>query len=90
MEGRIMVERRHEKRIARTYFRELFAALALYTILLFAAIKFGRPMAPGLLRTIVLASPMTAGFPRLSMFSVWCVLCLSVAVVQLLRKLLDR
>jgi hypothetical protein len=32
----------------------------------------------------------TAGFPKLSMFTVWCVLCLSTAAVQLVRKLLDR
>jgi len=126
-----------EKRIAKIYFRELLAALALYTILLMAAIRFGRPMEPGLLRTAVLLSPMigfgagiwaivrqigradeyirmrllenvslaaaitagltfsygfleTAGYPKLSMFTVWCVLCLSVAAVQLVRKLLDR
>jgi hypothetical protein len=127
----------HERRITRIYLRELFSALALYAVLLLAAIKFGRPMDPGLLRTIVLASPMigfgagiwaiarqvqradeymrmrllenvslgaaitagltftygfleTAGYPKLSMFTVWCVLCLSVAAVQLLRKLTDR
>ena len=124
----------HEKRIAKIYFRELFASLALYTILLLAAIRFGRPMDPGVLRTVVLLSPMvgfgaaiwaiarqigrvdeyvrmrllenvslgaaitaaltfsygfleTAGYPKLSMFTVWCVLCLSVVVVQVVRKL---
>ena len=128
---------RHEKRIARLYLRELMGALALYTILLLLAISFGRPMAPGHLRTAVLMSPMigfgaaiwaiarqvgradeyvrmrllenialaaaitaaltfsygfleTAGYPKLSMFTVWCVLCLAVVVVQLVRKLLDR
>lgn len=132
-----MVGQRHEKRIARIYFREVFAALALYTLLLLAAIEFGRPMAPGTLRTAVLLSPMigfgagiwaiarqirradeyvrmrllenvslgaaltagltfsygfleTAGYPKLSMFTVWCVLCLSVAAVQLVRKVLGR
>jgi hypothetical protein len=54
MEDRVM----HEKRITGIYLRELFSALALYTVLLLAAIKFGRPMDPGVLRTIVLASPM--------------------------------
>jgi hypothetical protein len=49
---------RHEKRITRIYFRELFGALALYAVLLTAAIHFGRPMAPGALRTLVLLSPM--------------------------------
>jgi hypothetical protein len=32
----------------------------------------------------------TAGYPKLSMFTVWCVLCGAVGVVQLARKLLDR
>ena len=132
-----MSRNRHEKRVARMYFRELIAALVLYTVLLMAAIHFGRPMAPGVLRTAVLLSPMigfgaaiwaivrqiqrvdeyvrmrllenvslaaavtagltfsygfleTAGFPKLSMFTVWCVLCLSVGAVQLVRKLIDR
>ncbi|MGJ9416371.1 hypothetical protein ACHAC9_01195 [Massilia sp. CMS3.1] len=127
----------HEKRIAKLYLRELFGALALYTVLLMLAITFGRPMAPGVLRTAILVSPMigfgaaiwaivrqvqradeyvrrlllenvslgaaitagltftygfleTAGFPKLSMFIVWCVLCLSVVVVQIVRKILDR
>jgi hypothetical protein len=54
-----MVDRvMHEKRITRIYLREQFPALALYTVLLLAAIKFGRPMDPGVLRTVVLASPM--------------------------------
>jgi hypothetical protein len=128
---------RHEKRIAKIYFRELFGALALYGVLLTAAIHFGRPMAPGTLRTLVLLSPMigfgagiwaiarlvgrtdeyvrlrmlenlalsaaitagvtftygfleTAGYPKLSMFTVWMVLCGSFGVVQLVRKLLGR
>ena len=132
-----MTGNRHEKRVAKMYFRELFGSLALYTVLLVAAITFGRPMAPGALRTAVLLSPMigfgaaiwaivrqiqrvdeyvrmrllenvslaaaitagltfsygfleTAGFPKLSMFTVWCVLCLSVVAVQLMRKLIDR
>jgi hypothetical protein len=127
----------HEKRIMKTYLRELFGSIALYTLLLVLAIRFGRPMPEGVLRTAVLVSPMigfglaiwaiarhlrradeyirqwllesvalaaaitagltftygfleTAGFPRLSMFTVWCVLCGSAAVVVLVRKLLDR
>ena len=127
----------HEKRIAKIYFRELYTALVLYTIILMVAIRFGRPMAPGVLRTAVLLSPMigfgaaiwaivrqiqradeyirmrllenvslaaaitagltfsygfleTAGYPKLSMFTVWCVLCLSLAAVQLIRKFLGR
>jgi len=132
-----MAQDLHEKRITKIYIRELMAALALYTVLLLAAIKFGRPMAPGALRTAILLSPMigfgagiwaiarqirradeyirmrllenvalgaaitaaltfsygfleSAGFPRLSMFSVWGALCLSFGAVQLVRKLLER
>jgi len=127
----------HEKRAAKIYMRELIASIALYTLILMAAIHFGRPMEPGVLRTVVLLTPMigfaaalwaivrqiqradeyirmrllenvalgaaitagltftygfleTAGYPKLSMFTVWCVLCLSVAAVQLMRKVLDR
>jgi len=127
----------HEKRVAKAYTRELLASLVLYAVLLMAAIRWGRPMEEGVLRTLVLLSPMigfagalwvivrhfgrvdeyqrmrqlenvglaaaitagltftygfleTAGFPKLSMFTVWIVLCLSTVAVQLLRKLLDR
>ncbi|MFC5462856.1 hypothetical protein [Massilia niabensis] len=126
-----------EKRIARIYHRELFAAIALYAVLLTAAIHFGKTMAPGALRTVILTTPMIgfgaaiwaiarhlwrqdeymrrrlmenialaaaitagltftygflelAGFPRLSMFTVWCVLCGATGVVQLVRKLTNR
>ncbi|QOY92416.1 hypothetical protein IM543_12280 [Massilia sp. UMI-21] len=127
----------HEKRVGKAYMRELMGALALYTVLLLAAIRWGRPMGEGLGRTLVLLSPMigfalalwaiarhfgrideyvrmrllenvalaaaitagltfsygfleTAGYPKLSMFVVWCVLCGATALVQLVRKLLDR
>lgn len=127
----------HEKRVAKAYLRELIGALVLYTVLLVAAIRFGRPMSDGVLRTLVLVSPMlgfglairamarhlarvdeylrrqllenialaaaitagltftygfleTAGFPRLSMFTVWCVLCGATVAVQLVRKLTGR
>jgi hypothetical protein len=126
-----------EKRAAKIYVRELAGSIALYTVILVGTIRFGRPMEPGVLRTVVLLSPMigfgaaiwaiarqigrvdeyvrmrllenvslgaavtagltftygfleTAGYPKLSMFTVWCVLCLSVAVVQLVRKMIDR
>jgi len=132
-----MVKSRHEQEVAKLYLRELMSALGLYIVLLVAAITFGRPMAPGVLRTAFLLSPMigfaaaiwaivrqvqrvdefvrmrllenislgaaitagltfsygfleTAGFPKLSMFTVWCVLCGSVVVVQLVRKVRDR
>ena len=48
----------HEKRVARAYFIELMLALILYTILLMAAIRYGRPMPEGWLRTLVLVTPM--------------------------------
>ena len=132
-----MVASRHEQKVAKLYLRELMSALGLYIVLLVAAITFGRPMAPGVLRTAFLLSPMigfgaaiwaivrqiqrvdefvrmrllenislgaaitagltfsygfleTAGYPKLSMFTVWCVLCGSVVVVQLVRKVRDR
>ena len=127
----------HEKRVGKAYMRELMGSLALYMVLLFAAIRWGRPMEEGVLRTLVLLSPMigfglalwaiarhfgrideyvrmrlletvalaaaitagltfsygfleTAGYPKLSMFTVWCVLCAATILVQLVRKLLDR
>ncbi|MGZ5183256.1 MAG: hypothetical protein ACXWC2_22485 [Ramlibacter sp.] len=48
----------HEKRVARAYFAELMLALAVYTILLLAAIRYGRAMPDGWLRTLVLVTPM--------------------------------
>lgn len=48
----------HEKRVARAYFVELMTALVVYTVLLFAAIRYGRPMEDGWLRTLVLVTPM--------------------------------
>lgn len=127
----------HEKRVGRTYLRELLGALLLYTVLLLAAIRWGRPMEEGPARTLVLVSPMigfalalwaiarhfarvdeyirrflleslalgagitaglsftygfleTAGFPRLSMFSVWLVLCGSTGIVCLVRRWFEQ
>jgi hypothetical protein len=48
----------YEKRVARAYRRELFGSITVYIVLLLASIRFGRPMAEGVLRTIVLTSPM--------------------------------
>lgn len=126
-----------EKRIGRAYVRELGGALLLYGVLLVATIRLGRPLDDGLLRTVVLLSPMlgfcgmlwaiarhlnrvdeylrrflldsfalgaaltagltfsygfleTAGYPRLSMFSVWMVLCGAVTLVCLVRALRQR
>lgn len=127
----------HEKRTGKAYLREMMGALLAYTLLLVASIYFGRPLDDGLLRTVVLLSPMvgfcfmlwaiarhlgrldeylrrklldsfalaaaltagltfsygfleTAGYPRLSMFVVWMVLCASTALVTTVRALRQR
>jgi hypothetical protein len=127
----------HEKKVARAYYRELGLSMAVYIVLLFGAIRFGRPMPDGALRTAILVMPMigfglaiwaiarhigrideymrrtlletfaiasaitaavtfsyrfleTAGFPRLSMFSVWPVMGSAWALVCLARFLLKR
>lgn len=121
-----------EKDAAKMYVRELWAAIALYAVILMLAIRFGRPMQDGLLRTVVLVSPMlgfgvalwavvrhfgrmdeyirrmqleniamaaaltaglsftygfleTAGFPRLSMFSVWVTMGSAWGLINLFR-----
>jgi hypothetical protein len=48
----------YEKRVAWAYHRELLGSIAVYIALLLASIRLGRPMAEGVLRTIVLTSPM--------------------------------
>ncbi|MCS0580325.1 hypothetical protein NX784_01840 [Massilia pinisoli] len=119
----------HEKRVGRAYRIELWTAIAVYVVLVAASIRFGRPMEGGLLRTVVLLSPMigfammiraiarhvarideyqrlrlleslalafaitgavtfsygfleTAGYPKLSMFSVWMVMGVSWGVAS--------
>ena len=52
----------HEKKIALAYLRELMGALAIYSVILVLTIKYGRPMHEGVLRTLVLASPMIGFF----------------------------
>ncbi|WP_426210668.1 hypothetical protein [Massilia sp. TWP1-3-3] len=111
----------HEKTVSRAYLMEMAAGFAVYGIILVGTIKFGRPMAEGPLRTVVLMLPMlgflgvvwaigrhlmrvdeyirkftleniaiaaavtaaatftygfleTAGYEKLSMFTVWCVM----------------
>jgi hypothetical protein len=49
---------RFEKRVGWAYRRELGLAMAAYVVLLVAAIKFGRPMPDGVLRTAILLTPM--------------------------------
>ena len=127
----------HEKRVGRAYRNELWTAIAVYGVLLVASIRYGRPLADGLLRTAVLLSPMigfglmiraiarhiarideymrlrllesfalafgitaaltfsygfleTAGYPRLSMFSVWMVMCASWGVANVVLVLRAR
>ena len=127
----------HEKKINSMYFRELGGSLLIYAAMLTAAIHFGRPMEEGLVRTLVLASPMigfclavwaiarhfrrvdefirqttletlaiaaavtaglsftygfleTAGYPRLSMFTVWPVMGAVWGVVTCIRNWIGR
>jgi len=127
----------HEKKVNRIYLRELGGALLVYVAVLLAAIQFGRPMEDGVLRTLVLASPMigfclavwavarhvrrvdefirqgtletlaiaaavtaglsftygfleTAGYPKLSMFTVWPVMGGVWGALACLRNWLDR
>lgn len=132
-----MAATKHEKRVGSVYLRELGGALLIYSLLLVVTIRFGRPMEDGVLRTLVLLSPMigfclglwaiarhlnrvdeyvrrfllesfalgaaltaglsftygfleTAGYPKLSMFAVWMVLCGSTGAVTIMRSLLRR
>jgi hypothetical protein len=127
----------YEKSVSRAYNLELLVSLAVYAALLVGSIRFGRPMAEGLGRTLVLLAPMvgfglmiralvrhvarvdeymrvrllenialaaaitaalsfsygfleTAGYPKLSMFSVWIVLGASFALVLALRAWRER
>ena len=128
---------KHEKTVSRAYFRDLGLSIVVYVVLLFSAIHFGRPMAEGVLRTVILVTPMigfglmiravarhlarideymrrqlletfaiasavtaglsftygfleTAGFPRLSMFTVWVVMGASWGLVGCVRRWLAR
>lgn len=127
----------HQKTVNRTYLLEMGAALAVYTVMLVATIKLGRPMAEGTLRTVVLLAPLlgffgliwamgrhlkrvdeyvrqftlenialaaaltagltftygfleTAGYEKLSMFSVWMVLCGAWGVATCVRAWMNR
>jgi hypothetical protein len=48
----------HTKKVMRAYYIEMGLSFLVYAVLLFAAIRFGRPMTVGLLRTAVLLTPM--------------------------------
>jgi len=127
----------HEKRVGRAYRSELLTAVVVYVVLLLASIRYGRPLDGGVLRTVVLLSPMigfclmiraiarhvarideyqrmrlleslalafgitgaatfsygfleTAGFPKLSMFSVWMVMGVSWGVASTILSLRAR
>jgi len=128
-----MAASKHEKRVGKAYLREMAGAFLVYSVLLMASIRFGRPLEDGVLRLMVLLSPMigfclalwaiarhlgrvdeylrmfllesfalaagltagltfsygfleTAGYPRISMFSVWMVLCGATMLVCLVRS----
>lgn len=127
----------HEKTIGRAYVRELLGALGIYAVMLVLTITYGRGLPEGLVRTLVLASPMigfflaiwaiarhmkrideylrqftlenmaiaaavtagltftygfmeTAGYPRLSMFSVWMVMCGAWGLLTFARAWCNR
>jgi hypothetical protein len=58
----------HEQKVRKAYNTEMVGALAIYALMLVLSIRFGRPMEGGVLRTIVLASPMVGFF-----LGVWAV-----------------
>lgn len=125
------------RQVRSRYQREMIVSFIVYAALLIASIRYGRPMADGLLRTIVLLSPMagflsmirsiarhvngideyqrkflletfalaaaltaaltfsygfleTAGYPKISMFSVWMILCGAWGVVAIARVALKK
>jgi hypothetical protein len=126
-----------EKEKAKVYVKEMIASFTLYTVVLMAALHFGKQMAPGTLRTVVMVTPMigmlaafwaivrafkrmddyikrlllenvaiaaaatigwtftygfleTAGYPKISMFSVWIGFGAVWGGVSCLRNLIDR
>lgn len=58
----------HEKRVMRVYYRELGLSMLVYIVLLFGAIKLGRPMPDGALRTAILVMPII-GF----LLAIWAI-----------------
>ncbi|MES2759226.1 MAG: hypothetical protein V4693_17785 [Pseudomonadota bacterium] len=58
----------HEKKVARAYLREMGLAMLVYVVLLVGAIKLGRPMPDGALRTAILCAPMI-GF----LLAIWAI-----------------
>jgi hypothetical protein len=127
----------HEKSVNRTYLLEMAGAMTLYSVMLVASIKLGRPMAESALRTAFMLSPMlgffgmvwaiarhlkrvdeyirqftlenigiaaavtagasftygfmeNTGFDKLSMFTVWFVLCGTWGAATIVRGLMNR
>ena len=125
-----------EQEAAKRYLLELFGSITAYIVLLVAAIGFGRPMPAGVLRTVILLSPMlgfglmlwvmvrhfrrldeyirrlflentaiaaaitagltfsygfleTAGYPKLSMFSVWMLMGSAWGLTAIFRRLVS-
>ena len=127
----------HEKKIGWMYLREFVGSLLIYGVLLVLTIMYGRAMPEGIIRTLVLASPMigfflatwaiarhfkrideymrrftleniaiafavtagltftygfmeTAGYPKLSMFTVWMVMGASWFSATIVRGIMNR
>lgn len=125
------------RQVRSRYQREMILSFFVYAALQIASIRYGRPMEDGLLRTVVLLSPMagflgmiraiarhvdgideyqrkflletfalaaaltaaltfsygfleTAGYPKISMFSVWMILCSAWGVVAIARVALKK
>lgn len=125
-----------EQDAAKRYLLELFGSITAYIVLLVAAIGYGRPMPDGVLRTVILLSPMigfglmlwvmvrhfrrldeyirrlflentaiaaaitagltftygfleTAGYPKLSMFSVWILMGSAWGLTAIFRRLVS-
>ncbi|MFC0134055.1 hypothetical protein CR105_10830 [Massilia eurypsychrophila] len=58
----------HEKKVARAYLREMVLSMVVYVVLLIGAMKFGRPLPDGVLRTAILLVPMIGFF-----LAIWAV-----------------
>jgi hypothetical protein len=58
----------HEKKVARAYLREMGLSMVVYVVLLIGAMKFGRPLPDGALRTVILLVPMIGFF-----LAIWAV-----------------
>lgn len=125
------------RQVSARYKRELLVSFLVYFALLMASIRYGRPMADGPLRTVLLLSPMagflgmiwaiarhvsgideyqrkfhletfslaaaltaaatfsygfleTAGYPKVSMFSVWMIMGGAWGVVGITRTVIKK